>query len=403
MSLAFACCLAVAALETGGLQRAIDLCPAGGCVEITAGTHRTGALWLKSDMTLRLAKGAVLQGSDDPADYPVWDWWFEGRRPEPCYASLLNVPVGGVSNLVICGEGIVDGAGERLLPAEEHERRGKRGRILGVSNSRHVRVEGVTFRESPCWALHFIYCSDVTLSNVTVRTKDDGCGRIYRGIHNGDGVDIDSCRGVRIIGSRIFSQDDCIAVKSGRDAYGRELGRPSEDIEIRDSFFGSGLGVAIGSEMSGGVRHVRVSDCVFSNTFSLASIKAVRGRGGVVEDIVFERCRFANRSRELEDMVWFRGGIYLDLFYSIGNPDEDTSAPVGDGTPRFRNIVFRDIEAETVVSSAIYAVGLPEAPIEDLVFENVRAAGRWGMKRKNIGGLVLRNCTVSAQEGETYR
>ena len=390
--------------DTRSLQRAIDSCPPGGTVCISPGVYLSGALWLKSDMTLVVCRGATLQGSASADDYPVWDWWFEGCAAEPCYASLLNVPVAGVSNLVIRGEGVIDGNGEKLVVAEEQiGRKGKRGRVLGVSNSRNVVVEGVTFRQSASWCLHFIYCEDVVISNVTVRTKEDEHGRRYRGVHNGDGIDIDSSLRVRVEGCHIYSQDDCIAIKSGKNAFGREMARPTEDVLIRNCFFGSGFGVAVGSEMSGDVRRVDVRDCVFSNSFSLASIKSVRGRGGIVEDVCFENIRFVNRSQEVKDTKWYRGGIYLDMFYSVEKPKNGEWMAPNEGTPRFRRIAFRNIDAETVVSSAIYAAGLPESCIEGLVFDHVRARGRWGMLAANLRDVRMTDCEIAMEEGDRFR
>ena len=299
---------------------------------------------------------------------------------------------------------MIDGNGEKLVVAEEQiGRKGKRGRVLGISNGRNIRLEDVTFRHSASWCLHFIYCEDVDISNVTVRTKDDGNGRRYRGVHNGDGIDIDSSRRVRIENCRIYSQDDCIAIKSGRDTFGRKQARPTEDVCIRNCFFGSGFGVAVGSEMSGDVRRVKVADCVYSNSFSVASIKSMRGRGGTVEDVCFENIRFVNRSLEVRDTKWYRGGIYLDMFYAVEKPQNGKRMPVDEGTPRFRRIVFRNIEAETAVSSAIYAAGLPESPVEDLVFDNVRAKGRWGMLGANLRGVTMSNCRIDMDEGERFR
>ena len=98
-------------------------------------------------------------------------------------------------------------------------------------------LNGITVCQSPAWCVHTVYCNNVTMNQITVRTKYDAQGRPYEGIYNGDGIDPDSCRDVWIIHSVIASQDDCIAIKSGRDAEGRRVGIPSENIRISNCRF----------------------------------------------------------------------------------------------------------------------------------------------------------------------
>ena len=349
---------------------------------IPAGTYQSGALYLKSHMTLRLEKGAVLLGSPRAADYSVRLSYFEGRE-EYCYSSLIHAedPNGGrLENIAIVGEGTIDANGSALMKEELAEGKASRGRAICA-----VRVDGLY------------------LNGITVRTKYDAQGRPYEGIYNGDGIDLDSCRDVWIIHSVIASQDDCIAIKSGQDAEGRRVGIPSENIRISNCRFLSGFGVAVGSEMSGGVRHVLVQDCTFTDTFSVASVKNRRGRGNCIEDVLYEDLVFVNTKTDQQDTKWFRGGIYVDQFYGCEPFDDAAEEPVDEGTPVIRNITFRNIQADTAVSSAIYLVGLPEQPLENIRLENVQASGRWGMRAANIRGLIMENTSVTAREGETFR
>lgn len=115
-------------------------------------------------------------------------------------------------------------------------------------------------------------------------------------------------------GSILRRQDDCIAVKSGRNEEGRLVGIASEHIRVTNCTFTSGFGMAMGSEMSGGIRDCLVQDCVFSDVYSIGSIKTPRGRGGAVENIVYENLRHQNLSHEHQDCKWFRGAIYVDEF-----------------------------------------------------------------------------------------
>ncbi len=388
--------------STEALQRAIDRCPPGGRVCLPPGRYVSGALFLKSDMTLWVERGAVLKGSGRTEDFPVRKYRWEGRETD-CYSSLLNAGIGGegVRNLTVTGGGVIDANGVELFLREREENKGARGRALCLQDSRHIYIRDVTLRQSPAWCLHMIRCEDVSINGVSIETKYDEFGGRYPHIFNGDGIDCDSCRNIFIFNSRIASQDDCIAVKSGKDAEGRAAARPSENIWITRCRFESGFGVAIGSEMSGGVKNVQVRDCVFSNTFSIASVKTCRGRGGVMEDILFENVELRNADTEHADCKWFRGGIYVDCYYSneevSGEPRE-----VSEETPLIRNVVFRNVLVDTCGGNAVYLSGLPERRCENITLENVCAVGKYGMKAYFIEGLHMKNVRVLAREGPDY-
>lgn len=391
-------------LNTDVIQNAIDACPEGGTVRVPAGTFVTGALFLKSDMTLFLEPGSRLLGSGRLADFPLMKYRFEGLETM-CYASLINTKEAEkerLHNIRIQGSGCVDANGSILRRQELAEGRGKPGRAVCLRNADGVYLEGITVRQSPAWCVHLIYCTHVSLNGVSIFTKFDENGRRYEGIANGDGLDPDSCSHVNVFGCTIGSQDDCIAVKSGRNEEGRLVGIPSEHIRITNCTFTSGFGVAMGSEMWGGIRDCLVQDCVFSDVYSIGSIKAPRGRGGAAEDIVYENMRHRNTSREHQDCRWFRGAIYVDEFYSHDTFDARHPEPVGEGTSVIRNILFKNISVETTAGNAVYLAGLPEMPLENICLENVEAKGRYGMKAANIRGLCMKNVAVTAQEGEPY-
>ena len=381
---------------TEEIQCAIDACGKGGMVYVPAGTYRSGALWLKSDMTLYVEKGARLLGSDDPGDFPVYTYPFEGE-PQPCYASLINIDGAPHRNITIDGEGIIDANGRILFEQQLRENKGKRGRAICLRNTANVTIRNITVRQSPAWCLHLIYCEGVVIDNVKVHTKYDEDGNKYD-IFNGDGIDIDSCRNVRISGCMIASQDDCIAIKSGKDVIGRRVGIPSENVTIESCSFKSGFGVAIGSEMSGGVKDVYVRNCTFTDTHSIATLKAIRGRGGYIKNIHYENCTLDNTSTEHEDCEWFRGAIYLDGFYSHREFDPEEKEEINGGTPEVDGIYFSNIDLRTVAGRAIYLCGLPEAPYKNVYLMNVRAHGVTGLYHNNIDNLQLIDVYITSEK-----
>lgn len=390
-------------LNTEAIQRAIDECPEGGKVVIPQGVFLSGAIFLKSNMTLFLEEGAVLLGSPDTKEYPLMEYRFEGRE-QLCYASLVNTRTQAerLSNITITGPGMINANGEKLFRAEMDEKSGIRGRAICIRNVDNLYLQDVTVRQSPAWCVHLIYCNDVSINNVQIYTRCDESGVRYKDIFNGDGIDPDSCNNVYIFNSLIASQDDCIAIKSGRDAEGRAVGIPCENVRITDCVFNSGFGVAIGSEMSGGVRNVLVRDCEFNDTFSIGTVKAPRGRGNVIENITYENITHKNFSPDHKDCRWFRGAIYIDQFYSHETFDVDAAEPVDAGTSIIRDITFKDIELETVGGNAIYLAGLPESPLINITLDNVTARGKRGMKAMNIDGLCMNNVTVVSCEDDAY-
>ena len=297
---------------------------------------------------------------------------------------------------------MINANGEKLFRAEMDEKAGVRGRAICIRNVDNLYLQDVTVRQSPAWCVHLIYCSDVSINNVQVYTRCDENGVRYKAIFNGDGIDPDSCNNVYIFNSLIASQDDCIAIKSGRDAEGRAVGIPCENVRITDCIFNSGFGVAIGSEMSGGVRNVLVRDCEFNDTFSIGTVKAPRGRGNVIENITYENITHKNFSTDHKDCRWFRGAIYIDQFYSHETFDVDAAEPVDEGTAVIRDITFKDIELETIGGNAIYLAGLPESPLINITLDNVTAKGKRGMKAMNIEGLCMNDVTVVSCEDDAY-
>lgn len=390
-------------LNTKFIQDAIDSCSDGGTVYIPSGKFITGALYLKSNMTLHLDDGAVLFGSGDIKDYPLCKYRFEGLETL-CYSSLINTKTTNkrLENITISGNGTIDANGSVLRKREVTENRGKPGRAICLRNTDNVYLKDITVRQSPAWCVHLIYCNNISVNNVKIHTKYDENGNQYSGIMNGDGLDPDSSSNVYIFNSMIASQDDCIAIKSGRNEEGRKVGISSENIRITNCCFRSGFGVAVGSEMSGDVRNVLVQDCDFKNTFSIGSVKSPRGRGGIIENIIYDNVCLENRGTGLSDCEWFRGGLYVDQFYSHVNFDPNALEEFNEGTSIIRNITFKNVSLDTDGGNAIYLAGLPESPLYNIHLENITASGKYGMKANNIRGLIMNNVSVVSMEDEPY-
>ncbi|MBP3940016.1 MAG: glycoside hydrolase family 28 protein [Christensenellaceae bacterium] len=381
-------------VSTKAIQAAIDACVPGDAVLIPKGEFMSGALFLKSDMELILEKDSFLIGSEDIADYPIYNYRFEGRQ-EDCYASLIN---GQGDNITIRGEGTINASGTALFRKEMREGKASRGRVIMLEKGKNIRIEGVTLRHAPGWCLQVVYSENVTIENVKIHTKFNEKGVHYPDIYNGDGIDIDSTSHVIIRNCTIESGDDCIAIKSGRDVEGRKIGIPTKDVLIENCFFKSGFGVAIGSEMSGGVDGVLVRNCVFRNTFSIGTVKAPRPRGHAIRNIHFENCVHENHDIEFVSCKWFKGAINIDQSYGYDVFDPAEEMPVSEDTPLIENISFKNCSLSTMAGEAIYLCGLPEMPLRNIHLENIKASGKRGLFAHNVDGLTIKNLSLSSTE-----
>jgi polygalacturonase len=227
-------------------------------------------------------------------------------------------------------------------------------------NCRRILLEGVHFVNSPFWTLHPVYCSDITARNMTL--VGDG--------PNTDGFDPDSCSNILVENCTFDTGDDCVTLKSGRDKDGRRVGKPTENVLVRNCTFKRGHGtVVIGSEMSGGVRNVLAENLTADGTDAGVRIKTRRGRGGVVENIVYRNMKLTNIAKQ---------AITIDMFYDVGgNPDVDQSTP--EGLPIIRNVLVENVKCDRA-ATAIVVRGLDDSP---------------------MNGITLRNLQITAQEGVT--
>lgn len=393
-------------LATAAIQAALDACAqaGGGTVVAPAGTYLTGSLFLHSHQTLYLDAGATLLGSEDPADYPLIDHTWEG------VSQRVHAPlIGGANlkNVTLAGRGIVDGRGQGWWQkVHDGTLVNPRPRLVSFAYSDNVLIEGCTFINSPSWTIHPFHCENVTVKGITIVNPADS--------PNTDGVNPESCRNVHITHCHIDVGDDCVTIKSGVEDEARERLSPCENITVANCTMVHGHGgVVIGSEMSGDVRNVVISNCVFMGTDRGIRLKSRRGRGGVVEDI-----RVTNVV--MQDVLC---PFIMNLYYGCGawgTPKvEDKSAwPVDAGTPRFRRIHFSHITARDVQYAAAYLYGLAEMFVEDVSFEDVlvllaRDGGegspamapgipplrRAGFHAHNVRGLRLHNVEIRDQLG----
>lgn len=327
----------------------------GGTLFVPAGTYMTRSIELKSNMTLYLDNGSELSFSDEIEKYDILEGNFEGiTRPmfKPC------IYVKDAVNVVVKGEGTINGNGrkwwERILDRTLEE---ARPCLVYFENCENIKLFSVTLTNSPVWTVHPLFCNNVVVSGVTIKNPSDS--------PNTDGINPDSCTNVRISDCLIDVGDDCIAIKSGvEDSL---VKKECENITITNCVMVHGHGgIVIGSEASGGVKNLVVSNCVFQDTDRGIRLKTRRRRGGSMEKLTFSNiimdrvmCPF------VFNMCYFGGKVGKEPWVSDINP-----APVDEGTPVIRDMNINNITVINATSCAGVISGLAEQPVENITFSN---------------------------------
>jgi polygalacturonase len=339
--------------NTKAIQSAIDACTKGGTVYIPKGTFVSGALFLKSNMTLFIEKGGVLKGSADVEDYlPMIMNRFEGWELKT-YASLLNAGTlnrngtYNVHNLRITGGGTISGGGRTLGDAmKKVNGLRSRGQLILLMNCQNVSISNLTLTEPASWTLHYIYSNNISCHGLNIITR----------VPNGDGIDPDSSTDSYIFNCFFDTGDDCIAIKSGKNPEGFLIGKPTKNVQITHCDFKRGHGISIGSEMSGGVSDVLVQDCKAGALLHGMQIKGTKDRGGYVKNVTVSDCQL----------------LKITIFSAVNYNNDGEPAPV---LPTFENFVFRniDLSAASIKEPVININGFkdPAHRLKNVAFENI--------------------------------
>lgn len=409
--------------DTRYIQAAILSCPERSRVLIPRGQYRITSLFLKSNINLEIAKGAELAADTERFAYPKLPGLIESYNekdeynlgtwegnPLPMFAGILTGIE--IENVLVYGEGFINGnaSKENWWKNPKVMQGAFRPRMFFINHCRNITLQGIRFGNSPSWTLHPYFSKDLSFYNLTIENPSDS--------PNTDGLDPESCKNVTIAGIRFSLGDDCIAIKSGKIYMGQKHKTPSENIVIRQCLMENGHGaVTIGSEMAGGVKNLTVEECLFRHTDRGLRIKTRRGRGetAVLDKIAFRKIK----------MNHVMTPFVINSFYFC-DPDGKTEyvqtrqfVPADERTPYIRRLSFEEIEAVNCHVAAAYFDGLPEQKIEEIKMENisvsyaddprcdvpsmsagVEACSRKGIFANNIKKLILKNVSVSGQQGE---
>ncbi len=373
----------------------------GGKVVVPAGQWLTGQIHLKSNIELHFETGARVSFSDNPEDYlPAVLTMYEGIR---CYNYSPLIYGNKLENVAITGKGELDGNGavwwkwsgnlkardilysgelpleKRIFATEDY---GLRPLFLQILASKNVLIDGITLRNSPCWTLNLVWCEDSIVRNVTVDNPTDS--------PNTDGINIESSNRVIVEDCTVITTgDDMFCLKAGRNEDAWEVGIPCENVIIRrcrslgPSRSG---GIAIGSEMSAGVRNILAEDCEFDYNVNCVRIKSKDGRGGYVENVDFKRLKMRKGLR----------GINISYRY-ICEANDPAKEP-GKHMPEIRNIFFEDIVCDSV-TTGITLENLPNGVMENIHFKNITMTAEKCMSADSVCGLYLEAVKLTEEKG----
>jgi len=230
-------------------------------------------------------------------------------------------------------------------------------------------------------------CEDLIVRNTTVRNP------WYS--QNGDGIDIESCKNALLYDSSFDVGDDGICIKSGKDKEGRLRNMPTENLIIKNCivFHGHG-GVTVGSEMSGGVKNMHVSNCTFIGTDVGLRFKSNRGRGGVVENIYISNIEMMNIPAQAISFDLFYGGTSaLEVMDAGGVAKEPAIVKATEETPQFKNIFIRNVNCKGAFQGIVLQ-GLPEMNLQNIQLENVLIESDNGMVCSDVNGVKIKNLTL---------
>jgi len=386
----------------------------GGTVYFPPGNYVTGPIELVSDLTLDIDAGATLR-------FPATRLPFTKGR-EQGVECLTPVPlIGGhdLHNVTLTGRGLLatdnaewlkimprlnasgDDPGtafgtnwEHLLqdlevktpaPDEDYQKAAPelRPSFVRFMDCTNVLVEGIHFVGSSMWTIHLLYTDNAAVRNVIIET--------YPGVHT-DGIAVDSSRNVRISDCYIDTGDDGIVLKSGKDADGRRVNRPTENVSIANCTVHHAHGaVTLGSEISGGIRNVVADNITCDGTQIGIRIKSRRGRGGMVEDVRFNNWTMQNVGT----------AINVTSYYLMEGEKRTTNEPVSVRTPEFRNIAISHITVNHA-RLAIDIEGLPEMPVSGLRLSDVIALTKTGMRGSFADALELHDVRMEAESGPAF-
>ena len=414
-------------LSTAAIQRAIDVAALRhGTVSFRPGTYLTGALFLKTGISFEIPAGVTLTGSQDLKDYPELPTRIAGI--EMSWPSAL-INVRNQHDVVITGRGTIDGNGQIWWKRywdlrRAYEPRGlrwaadydaKRVRLSLIQNSYNVRYGGgLLLRRPGFWTVQVLYSHDIVIDRLTIRANADSTGtpgEILRGPST-DGIDIDSSHDIDVSHADIDNNDDALCLKSGRDADGLRVNRPTYNVKVHDSIVRHGAAaITIGSETSGGFHNIEAWNLTAEAGVPNGILfKSAHTRGGYASDIRIHDLTFHGVATPVSiNLNWNPSYSYATL-----PPGTDpktvpvywialtTPVPLAKGLPHFYDVHIWNIKA-TGAHQAFSVSAYPNAPLVDFRFDHIDIQAQQAGSITNAQDWSFSDVHLHTSDGSTVR
>ncbi|MBN2328037.1 MAG: glycoside hydrolase family 28 protein [Candidatus Omnitrophica bacterium] len=337
-------------MDTKAIQAAVDAASqaGGGTVALPAGTYLSGTIFLKSRIHLYLAPGATLLGSRNQDDYPETIPQIRSYTDNYVKQSLIFGE--NLVDVSITGQGVIDGQGEAFRWKEYIGR----PYIIRLISCEKILIEGIMLTNSAMWMQHYLACEDVTIRGV----------RVFNHVtYNNDGLDIDSCRNVRISDCAFDSDDDALCLKS-------TTGKPCEDVVITNCVLSSHCNAfKMGTESNGGFKNITLSNCaIHSPRDSESQYGMKRGISGISLEIVdggiMDGVSISNISMQ---------GVSVPIFIRLGNrarPFEKDGPIPGVGV--LQNVHISHVIATGVSNIGCSITGQPERFVKNVCLQDIQ-------------------------------
>ncbi len=375
----------------------------GGTLVFPKGEYLTGTIFLYNNMTLTIEAGATLLGSQNFADFPM----IEGVEGYTRAGHWGLISALDCENVTVNGGGVIDAQGEPWWKSGKSDL--VRPRTISFIRCKNVAITDINIYNSPCWTVHPICCENVVVERIKIQNP-------YKS-PNTDGINPESCKNVRISNCVLDVGDDCVTIKSGTEDDLLQKQYPCEDITVTDCVMAHGHGgIVFGSEMSGGVKNVTVSNCVFRNTDRGIRIKTRRFRGGYVKGLNISNIR----------MDGVHACITFNTYYNCGKwnmPAEEIFSSevkeVNELTPVLADVEISNIKAWNIKGVGIYMYGLPEMPVKNVTMKDVdlevigneeglhavlapdrKLVKGEGIFLENVENIIMENVSVRCTEEE---
>jgi len=367
--------------NTTAFAKAITACNAagGGRVTVPAGNWLTGAIELLDNVNLNVAAGATILFSTDTSQYPVVLTRWQGIE---CMNFSPLIHAEGRTNIAITGAGTLDGQGaawksmggggsdwtnlqkqganntpvSQRMYGPGHK---LRPAMIEPRNCTNILIDGVTILRPPMWSIHPVLSQNITVSNVTIDSRNGG--------GNNDGCDPECCNYVHIVNTKFTTGDDCIAIKSGRDTDGRRVNVPSQNIVIEncDFIFSNRGAICVGSEVSGGANNIFAQNCrvnpanASGQLWYMLFVKTGNKRGGTIQDI---------HLRNITGNKLTKSALYITMTYGNSGPGPTVN-------PVLQNITADNITVKGAGDYGLEVIGLAASKAAHIHVTNAHFSG----------------------------